>query len=361
MHRRNCRNRRQGAAAAKAFASATGRLQWPLPFLTPHGPAALPHPARGAGHGAGAATAIAAAVPGRRALRARQPRRKHPPNSLDTRTDWRPYVRSRYLARLGIELPTANAPAAAYVMAAQTGNTVFVSGHIARKDGKPWAGKLGKDPGTEDGKAAARAIAIDLLATLHAHRRPEPRHARGQGDEPGQFDSGIHRAAPVTNGASEFFVEIFGDAGKHRPQRLRRGADPDGRLRRDRDDRRGEVSRRGPLPQPEHHAMRIDNLPFGTTDWSTIEPTLHPGEHGEACWRTRQFGDIRVRMVEYSAGYLADHWCKKGHILFVPKANCTPSSRTAGPSCWAPAPATVSPTVRKRTVRPHRRRALVYR
>lgn len=73
------------------------------------------------------------------------------------------------LARLGIELPAVNAPAAAYVMAAQTGNTVFLSGHIARKDGKVWTGKLGKDIDTESGKAAARAIAIDLLATLHAH------------------------------------------------------------------------------------------------------------------------------------------------------------------------------------------------
>ncbi|MFJ4288837.1 DHCW motif cupin fold protein [Cupriavidus sp. NPDC089707] len=63
--------------------------------------------------------------------------------------------------------------------------------------------------------------------------------------------------------------------------------------------------------------MRIDNLPFGTTDWSAITPTRHPGEQGEATWRTRQFGDIRVRMVEYSPGYLADHWCSKGHILFV--------------------------------------------
>ncbi|CAG9178524.1 DHCW motif cupin fold protein [Cupriavidus respiraculi] len=63
--------------------------------------------------------------------------------------------------------------------------------------------------------------------------------------------------------------------------------------------------------------MQIDNLPFGTTDWSEIEPTRHPGEVGEALWRTRQFGPLRVRMVEYSAGYLADHWCTKGHILLV--------------------------------------------
>jgi hypothetical protein len=61
--------------------------------------------------------------------------------------------------------------------------------------------------------------------------------------------------------------------------------------------------------------MRIDELPFGTTDWSTIEPTVHPGATGVARWRTRSFGPIRVRMVEYSPGYLADHWCSKGHIL----------------------------------------------
>jgi hypothetical protein len=62
--------------------------------------------------------------------------------------------------------------------------------------------------------------------------------------------------------------------------------------------------------------MRMAGIPFGTTDWSAIEPTLHKGESGTATWRTRQFGDIRVRMVEYSPGYAADHWCQKGHILF---------------------------------------------
>lgn len=61
--------------------------------------------------------------------------------------------------------------------------------------------------------------------------------------------------------------------------------------------------------------MQMINIPFGTTDWSTVEPTVHPGESGTATWRTRQFGDIRVRMVEYSAGYAANHWCDKGHIL----------------------------------------------
>ena len=61
--------------------------------------------------------------------------------------------------------------------------------------------------------------------------------------------------------------------------------------------------------------MRMNDIPFGTTDWSTVERTEHEGDTGVAYWRTRQFGDIRVRMVEYSAGYLADHWCEKGHVL----------------------------------------------
>ncbi len=61
--------------------------------------------------------------------------------------------------------------------------------------------------------------------------------------------------------------------------------------------------------------MDISQIPFGTTDWSTVERTEHKGETGIAYWRTRQFGPIRVRMVEYSPGYLADHWCSKGHIL----------------------------------------------
>jgi hypothetical protein len=61
--------------------------------------------------------------------------------------------------------------------------------------------------------------------------------------------------------------------------------------------------------------MHLTDIPFGTTDWSTVEPTDHAGESGTARWRTRQFGAVRVRMVEYSAGYSADHWCEKGHIL----------------------------------------------
>jgi len=61
--------------------------------------------------------------------------------------------------------------------------------------------------------------------------------------------------------------------------------------------------------------MRIDDIPFGTTDWSAVRPTTHAGETGVATWRTQQFGAVRVRMVDYSPGYLADHWCQKGHIL----------------------------------------------
>ncbi len=62
--------------------------------------------------------------------------------------------------------------------------------------------------------------------------------------------------------------------------------------------------------------MEITGIAFGTTDWSEVEPTEHLGERGVAYWRTRQFGCIRVRLVEYTPGYVADHWCSKGHILF---------------------------------------------
>lgn len=61
--------------------------------------------------------------------------------------------------------------------------------------------------------------------------------------------------------------------------------------------------------------MLIGDLPFGTIDWSQVEVTVHAGAAGEARWRTRQFGDVRVRMLEYSPGYLADHLCTKGHFL----------------------------------------------
>ncbi|MBF6031310.1 DHCW motif cupin fold protein [Pseudomonas sp. P115] len=61
--------------------------------------------------------------------------------------------------------------------------------------------------------------------------------------------------------------------------------------------------------------MDLTGVPFGITDWSIVEPTLHPGVTGNASWRTCHFGTTRVRRVQYSPGYLADHWCWRGHIL----------------------------------------------
>ena len=62
-------------------------------------------------------------------------------------------------------------------------------------------------------------------------------------------------------------------------------------------------------------AMKITDIPFETTQWATVEPVRHYGESGYADWHTRQFGELRVRMVHYSPAYLADHWCSKGHVL----------------------------------------------
>lgn len=121
------------------------------------------------------------------------------------------------LKQLCIELPAAGAPAAAYVMAAQTGNLVFLSGHIAKKDGKPWVGKLGADMTTEQGKAAARAIAIDLLATLSGHLGGDLGRVKRIVKVMSLVNSSLEYTEQhlVTNGASELFVEVFGDAGKH--------------------------------------------------------------------------------------------------------------------------------------------------
>jgi quercetin dioxygenase-like cupin family protein len=69
--------------------------------------------------------------------------------------------------------------------------------------------------------------------------------------------------------------------------------------------------------------MEISGIPFSTIDWSEIERTEHPGESGAAYWRTRNFGNIRVRMVEYTPGYLADHWCSKGHIILCLEGELT--------------------------------------
>ena len=61
--------------------------------------------------------------------------------------------------------------------------------------------------------------------------------------------------------------------------------------------------------------MRMSDIPFVVTDWADVESSEHQGEAGSAYWRVRTFGEIRVRMVEYTPGYLANHWCKKGHVL----------------------------------------------
>jgi quercetin dioxygenase-like cupin family protein len=62
--------------------------------------------------------------------------------------------------------------------------------------------------------------------------------------------------------------------------------------------------------------MKMTSIPFGTTDWASVEQTEHSAQAGKVFWRTKQFGDIRVREVEYTAGYVSDHWCTKGHILY---------------------------------------------
>ena len=123
---------------------------------------------------------------------------------------------SERLKALGIDLPPPGPPAAAYVMAATTGNTVFLSGHIAKKEGKPWVGKLGKDMDTDAGKAAARAIAIDLLATLQTHLGSLDKVKRivkvmGLVNSTDQYTE----QHLVINGCSELLFEVFGEAGKH--------------------------------------------------------------------------------------------------------------------------------------------------
>jgi hypothetical protein len=69
------------------------------------------------------------------------------------------------------------------------------------------------------------------------------------------------------------------------------------------------------LRQDKPANISMSDINFQTIDWSTVEKTLHPGETGEAFWQTLQFPGLRIRIVEYSAGYLADHWCRKGHIV----------------------------------------------
>jgi enamine deaminase RidA (YjgF/YER057c/UK114 family) len=120
------------------------------------------------------------------------------------------------LERLGIVLSPATTPVAAFVMAAQTGNLLFVSGHIARKDGKPLAGQLGREFSTQEGQAAARNIAIDLLSTLHAHLGDLSRVKRIVkvmclvNSTPSFTEQHL-----VANGFSELLIAVFGEGGRH--------------------------------------------------------------------------------------------------------------------------------------------------
>ena len=120
------------------------------------------------------------------------------------------------LKTLGISLPEVALPAAAFLPFVRSGNMIFVSGHIAKKESKPWTGKLGAHLSTAQGKEAAREIAIQLLGTLHA--------ATGDLNKLSQIvkllvlvnsDPSFTEQHLVANGASELFGEIFGERGKH--------------------------------------------------------------------------------------------------------------------------------------------------
>ncbi|NKE65210.1 RidA family protein [Ramlibacter sp. RBP-2] len=120
------------------------------------------------------------------------------------------------LEELGITLPPVAAPAAAYVPFVQTGNLVYLSGHIAKKDGKPWVGQFGRTMTTDEGKAAARAVAIDLMGTLHAAVGDLNKVKRivklmSLVNSTGDFTE----QHLVTNGASELLGQVFGDKGQH--------------------------------------------------------------------------------------------------------------------------------------------------
>ena len=121
------------------------------------------------------------------------------------------------LQALGIELPPLAIPAAAYLPFVQTGSLVFISGHIAKKDGKPWVGQLGLTMTTDEGKAAARSIAIELMGTLQAAAGGDLARVRRIVKVMSLVNSTptFTEQHLVTNGCSELFGEIFGDAGKH--------------------------------------------------------------------------------------------------------------------------------------------------
>jgi enamine deaminase RidA (YjgF/YER057c/UK114 family) len=120
------------------------------------------------------------------------------------------------LQDLDITLPELTAPVAAFLPFVRVGNLLFLSGHIAKMDGKPWVGQLGRDLTTEQGKDAARAVAIDLLGTLHA--------ALGSLEMVQRVakllvlvnsSASFTEQHLVANGASELLVEVFGEKGKH--------------------------------------------------------------------------------------------------------------------------------------------------
>lgn len=120
------------------------------------------------------------------------------------------------LIELGIELPTTGAPAAAYVMCVQSFDIAYLSGHLAKKDGKVWEGRLGATLTTVEGRVAARSVAIDLLATLHAclgdlNRVERIVKVTSLVNSTNEFTE----QHLVTNGASELLFDVFGERGKH--------------------------------------------------------------------------------------------------------------------------------------------------
>ncbi|MEI7495795.1 MAG: RidA family protein [Betaproteobacteria bacterium] len=120
------------------------------------------------------------------------------------------------LSELHIQLPPVAVPAAAYLPFVQAGNLIFLSGHIAKKDGKPWVGQLGRNMQTAEGKVAARAVAIDLLGTLHAalgDLNKIQRIVKVMSLVNSTPDFVEHHL--VTNGCSELIGEIFGEKGSH--------------------------------------------------------------------------------------------------------------------------------------------------
>src|SRR5262245_59566419 len=120
------------------------------------------------------------------------------------------------LSAMNISLPNPTAPAAAFVTSVRVGNLLYLSGHIARKNGQPWSGRVGRDLDRDEAKEAARSVAIDLLATLH--------NSTGDLAQVKRIvkllvlvnsDISFTEQHIVANGASEFLIEVFGDAGRH--------------------------------------------------------------------------------------------------------------------------------------------------